>query len=171
MRTRLLAAALGGAALLAGATAAAANAGSVTAGTPTAAAVLSAGRPGTAAGSHLRRLRPLLRRVEHATVVTAGPRGTVVHAAIRGVVTAVSRTSLTVRAEDAFTLTFRMSTASTRVRVRPVPGSGSHPAGRANRPGSPADISRGDHVFAVGRAADKAGAVPTARLVVVGARH
>lgn len=171
MRTRLLAVALGGAALVVGGTAAAANAGSITAGTPTSGAVLTAGRPGAVAGAHLRKLRPLLRRAEHATVVTSGPHGAVVHAAIRGVVSAVSPTSLTVRAGDSFTATFTLSTATTRVRVRPTPASGSRPAGRGARSGSLADIHRGDHVFALGRAADKRGAVPVARLVVVGVRR
>jgi hypothetical protein len=51
------------------------------------------------------------------------------------------------------------------VRIRPRAGKG-HP-GRGKHPGSIADIARGDRVFVLGRAAEKGGTVPTARIVFV----
>jgi hypothetical protein len=62
-------------------------------------------------------LRIRLRRALHATWVTQGPNGTVTHQAIRGEVTAVSSSSITVRARDGFSLTYAV-TADTRVRAR-----------------------------------------------------
>jgi hypothetical protein len=67
-------------------------------------------------------LRVKLVRALHATWVTQGANGTVTHQAVRGEVTGVSSTSITVRAKDGFTLTYRV-TPDTKVRQR-VAGSG-----------------------------------------------
>ena len=69
-----------------------------------------------------RGIRARLLRALHATWVTTGQQGPVTHQAIRGDVTAVSATSITVRAKDGFTLTFAV-TADTKIRAR-VEGSG-----------------------------------------------
>ena len=62
-------------------------------------------------------LRARLFRALHATWVTQGQNGTVTHQAIRGEVTAVSSTSITIKAKDGFSLTYSVS-ADTRVRAR-----------------------------------------------------
>jgi hypothetical protein len=64
-----------------------------------------------------RALRVRLLRALHGTWVTQGQNGTVTHQAIRGEVTAVSATSITVRAKDGFSLTFGVS-KDTTVRSR-----------------------------------------------------
>jgi hypothetical protein len=89
----------------------------------------------------------------------------VVHDAIRGVVSTMSPSSLTVRAADGFSETFLLSSV-TRVRVRPggaAPGRGRH--------ASLSRISRGEQVFAIGKAVDRTGSLPTARLVIVGVKR
>lgn len=58
-----------------------------------------------------------LRHALHATWVTSGRSGTVTHQGIRGEVTAVSGSSITVKAKDGFSLTFTAS-ADTTVRAR-----------------------------------------------------
>lgn len=171
-RTGLIIAA-GAAALVGAGATAVATPGPVTAGRPVAGAALAANRsPSTvrpgAAGMRHRKLQRLLRRTEHARLVTSGPGGPFELDAVRGVVSAVSPTSLTVRAADTFRQTFVLSSSVTRVRVRPARTAGGHPGKGRGAAGSLSDIHRGDEVFAFGRAADKAGAVPTARIVVVG---
>ena len=66
-------------------------------------------------------LRARLLRALHATWVTAGAQGPVTHQAIRGDVTAVSATAITVKAEDGVSMTFAVS-ADTRVRARVAGG-------------------------------------------------
>ena len=100
-----------------------------------------------------RRLRARLLRALHATWVTQDTNGTVTHQAIRGEVTAVSSTSITVRAKDGFSLTYAV-TADTRVRAR-AGGAGSHSSIGAVKVGSKALVS------GVGAATN-----PTARIVV-----
>jgi hypothetical protein len=73
-------------------------------------------------GGDRRGLRARLLRALHATWVTNGKRGPVTHQAIRGDVTAVSATSITVKAKDGFSLSFTVTT-DTMVRER-VAGSG-----------------------------------------------
>jgi 2-C-methyl-D-erythritol 4-phosphate cytidylyltransferase len=163
-------AAVGAATLVTAGASAVASPASVTPGRAVAGTALSATRPASAANPAPRRhhhLRALLRHAEHAQVTTSGRRGTVVHDAIRGVVTAVTRRSVTVRAADSYAQTYALSPSGTHVRVRPA-RPGSKP--RSGR-GSLADIHRGGSVFVLGRAADRAGAVPTARLVVVGVKR
>jgi hypothetical protein len=62
-------------------------------------------------------LRAKLLRALHATWVTSGPNGPVTHRAIRGEVTAVSATSITVKAKDGVSLTYAV-TPDTTVRAR-----------------------------------------------------
>jgi len=62
-------------------------------------------------------LRARMLRALHGTWVTLGKTGPVTHQAIRGDVTAVSATSVTVKAKDGFSLTFAVA-GDTRVRVR-----------------------------------------------------
>jgi hypothetical protein len=62
-------------------------------------------------------LRAKLLRALHATWVTEGPSGPVTHQAVRGEVTAVSPTSITVKAKDGFSLTYAV-TKDTVVRER-----------------------------------------------------
>jgi hypothetical protein len=62
-------------------------------------------------------LRVRMMRALHGTWVTDSPTGPVTHQAIRGDVTAVSATSVTVKAKDGFSQTFAVS-GDTRVRVR-----------------------------------------------------
>ena len=64
-----------------------------------------------------KRLRAKLLHALHATWVTDGAKGPVTHQAIRGEVTAVSGTSITVKAKDGFSLTFSV-TKHTTVRQR-----------------------------------------------------
>ncbi|MGW5238312.1 hypothetical protein ACWEOW_05230 [Monashia sp. NPDC004114] len=68
-------------------------------------------------------LRARMLRALHATWVTEGANGTVTHQAVRGQVTGVSSTSISVKAKDGFTLTYAV-TPDTKVRVR-VAGRGS----------------------------------------------
>jgi hypothetical protein len=56
-------------------------------------------------------------RALHATWVTEGASGPVTHQAVRGDVTAVSKSAITVEAKDGFSETFAV-VAVTRVRVR-----------------------------------------------------
>jgi hypothetical protein len=172
-RTPLLVAA--GTAVLVGAGAVAvAVPGSVTTGRPTGGAAVAALRSATGSPSGTAAARPghwrhLLRLAQHAQVATSGPRGAFLYDAIRGVVSAVSPTSLTVRAADSFSQTFVLSSSTTRVRIRPA-----HAAGTSTgkgKPGSLSDIHAGDEVFAFGRSADRTGAVPTAQLVIVGVKR
>lgn len=73
---------------------------------------------GTEAGRSGRRgLRARMLRALHGTWVTEGKAGPVTHQAVRGEVTAVSGTTITVKARDGFSLTFSV-TGDTRVRAR-----------------------------------------------------
>ena len=62
-------------------------------------------------------LRSRLLRAVHATWVTDGKAGPVTHQAIRGEVTAVSATSVTVKAKDGVSMTFTVG-SDTKVRAR-----------------------------------------------------
>jgi hypothetical protein len=73
-------------------------------------------------GGDRRGLRARLLRALHATWVTNSQQGPVTHQAIRGDVTAVSATSITVKAKDGFSMSYTVTTDTT-VRER-VAGSG-----------------------------------------------
>ncbi|GAA2747250.1 hypothetical protein GCM10009868_35940 [Terrabacter aerolatus] len=76
---------------------------------------------GTAAGQGTKDdrkgLRARMLRALHGTWVTEGKSGPVTHQAIRGEVTAVTATSITVKAKDGFSLTYTVG-ADTKVRER-----------------------------------------------------
>ncbi|MEO7448362.1 MAG: hypothetical protein ABI336_08825 [Humibacillus sp.] len=78
----------------------------------------------SAKGDH-KGLRARLLRAVHATWVTDGKAGAVTHQAIRGDVTAVSSTSITVRAKDGVSMTFSVG-PDTKVRYRAAGPAGSN---------------------------------------------
>ncbi|MBE7189135.1 hypothetical protein [Jatrophihabitans endophyticus] len=103
-------------------------------------------------GKHNRRAHRLLRRVDHAQIVThSKKRGFVTHQLIRGTVTDVSATSLTVTSADHTTDTFTV-TKDTKVRAR---------TDGKPQVSSIAKVSKGDHVFVGGTGASS----PVARRV------
>ncbi|HJQ44008.1 MAG TPA: hypothetical protein VJ831_13045 [Jatrophihabitantaceae bacterium] len=126
-------------------TAAVATSGTVTSGDPLSAVTASANgataadRPGGPLRGH-----PLARRALHGTWVTrdgSDKQGFVTHSEIRGSVTAVSATSITVKAEDGFSATYVVN-GDTKVRER------------ADKKGTPSEISKiksGDSVAVVGK--------------------
>ena len=121
----------------------------------------SAGSGTTAARQdHRHALRALLRHVQHAEVTTKGKDGFVTHTAVRGAVTSVSPTSITVKAADGYTKTFTVN-GDTKVRER-TPGQGRGTAGAI------ADVKSGDEVAVVGKAPERSTAAPVARVVVDG---
>jgi hypothetical protein len=115
-----------------------------------------AGQQADQAGQQAKRDRKALRvrllRALHGTWVTQGQNGTVTHQAIRGEVTAVSATSITIKAKDGFSLSFGVS-KDTTVRARAA-GKGSASTIGAVKVGSKALVT--------GVGATN----PTARLVV-----
>lgn len=96
--------------------------------------------------------RARLLRALHATWVTEGKNGPVTHQAVRGEVTAVSATSVTVKARDGFSLTYAV-TGDTKVRAR------SNGKGSDSAIGS---VKVGDKALVLGVGATN----PTARVVV-----
>jgi hypothetical protein len=122
----------------AGGTAMALTASDTTSGHPdttTATATRPAARLGL--GHHQARLR---KRLTHAQIVTKGKHGSVTHDLIKGTVTAVSATSITVQAADRTSETFTVG-SDTKVRVR------SNGSGAAS---SIAHVAKGDQVFVAG---------------------
>jgi hypothetical protein len=96
--------------------------------------------PGAAAHPP-RHLRAPLRSAVHAQVVVRGKDGRfVTHDEIRGIVSAVSPTSISVRAADKTSETYVIN-SGTKVRVRTD--------GKA-RPGSPSSVHTGDRVIVLG---------------------
>ena len=104
-----------------------------------------------------------LRHAQHGSVVIRTAHGFVTRSGIRGTVTAVSPTAITVRAADGYSATYTLSSRTTVRRHTP----GQH------RPGTASSISAlgtRDTVLVIGTAPDTRGAVPTATLVVDGVR-
>lgn len=97
-------------------------------------------------------LRARLLRSLHATWVTESANGPVTHQAVRGQVTAVSATSITVKAKDGFSLTYAVG-KDTKVRQR------AHGNGAASTVGA---VKVGSKALVTGVGATKL----TARLVV-----
>lgn len=100
----------------------AANATATASASPTGAGPSSkpGAKPGgkaAAKGGHGRRLGLQLRKLEHAEWVANGKNGDVTHDAVSGLVTAVSPTSISVKASDGFTETFVVNSAS-KVHVK-----------------------------------------------------
>lgn len=112
--------------------------------------------PGAGAGSAVKPgrqgLRARMLRALHGTWVTEGKGGPVTHQAVRGDVTAVSATSITVKAKDGFSLTFSVA-ADTKVRARTAG------KGTASTIGA---VKVGSKALVVGLGATN----PTARVVV-----
>lgn len=108
-------------------------------------------------GGDRRGLRARLLRALHATWVTEGKQGPVTHQAIRGDVTAVSATSVTVKAKDGVSMTFAV-TADTTVRQR-IAGSGKGTKATASTIRA---VSVGTKALVTGVGASS----PTARVVV-----
>ena len=102
-------------------------------------------------------LRARLLRALHATWVTDSTQGPVTHHAIRGDVTAVSDTSITVRAKDGVSMTFAVG-ADTKVRAR-VAGTGKGVRGTDSTIGA---VTVGSTALVTGVGT----ATPTARAVV-----
>lgn len=112
---------------------------------------------------HRHQLHRLLRHVLHGAVTTKGADGYVTHSAVRGSVTAVSPTSITVKAADGFTETFALG-ADTRVRERTAGTSGA-------KSGTVSDVKSGDAVAVIGKAPEHSSADPLARVIVDGLRR
>ena len=143
-----------GAAVVGGTTAALAAAND--SGTPATSASASASAPAAAKGAHGGRLAGLLaRRFEHGEWVSKGESGTETHDAIRGTVSAVSPTSVSVKADDGYSLTFIVD-SNTKVLLREN-GKGSA------KKGAIGDVKDGDHVLVAGV---KSGSTVTANHVV-----
>jgi hypothetical protein len=151
-------------------------------------ALAVSGEPATTAGhaalsntakkhhsEHARRggLRKVLARVAHAEVITKGKDGFVEHDAIRGQVTAVSASSISVKAADGFSASFVID-KTTHVRKRdtdkakPKPG-GSGPKQKA-APARITDVKPGDQVVVLGKQAASASGAPIATVVIDGVR-
>jgi hypothetical protein len=110
---------------------------------------------------HNQRPAAALRRGIHGQLVTKGKDGFVVHSGIRGTVTSVTATSITVKAADGYSQTFTM-TKDTKVRERPASGNGKGTAGKA------ADLKSSDKVAVIGKKAEKSSARPSATVVIDG---
>lgn len=94
----------------------------------------------------------LLKRLQHAEIVTKNKTGFVTHELIRGTVTAVSATSITVQSADKTSETFTVN-GDTKVRMR---------SGGKGAPSSIDKVADGDQVFVAGVGAS----TPTAKHVV-----
>jgi len=94
----------------------------------------------------------LLKRLQHAEIVTKNAKGFVTHELIKGTVTDVSATSITVQAADKTSETFTVN-GDTKVRVR---------SGGKGSASSIDKVAKGDQVFVAGIGASS----PTAKHVV-----
>jgi hypothetical protein len=117
--------------------------------------------PGTGTTGRRRHVeRALVRHAVHGSIVTQGKNGYVRHIGIRGTITAVSPTALTVKAADGSTQTFVL-TKATKVRER-TPGQGK------GSPGTITELKTGDSVGVLGSGPESATAAPSATIVVDG---
>ena len=117
---------------------------------------------GKHAGKHNgQKLRAALRHSVHGSVVTKNKDGYVVHTSVRGTVTAVSATSVTVKAADGYTKTFVID-KTTKIREKATA------KGKKPTAGTVSDLKTGDQVGVLGKGADKAGAASTAMTVLDG---
>jgi preprotein translocase subunit YajC len=112
---------------------------------------------------HHQRPAKALRRGLHGALVTKSKDGYVVHSGIRGTVSSVSATAITVKAADGYSQTLSL-TKQTRVRERPASGKG-----RGTK-GTVSDVKSGDKVAVVGKKLEKASGDATAMFVVDGLR-
>ena len=107
---------------------------------------------GAQAGQHGHGKARLLKRLQHAEIVTKNKTGFVTHELIKGTVTSVSSTSITVQAADKTSETFTVN-GDTKVRVR---------SGGKGAPSSIGKVAKGDQVFVGGVGAS----TPTAKHVI-----
>jgi hypothetical protein len=121
----------------AGGTALALTGSDTTAGAPVTATAVAKNSTTAVAGRGQRRL---LKRMAHAQIVTHGKDGFVTHDLIKGTVTAVSASSITVQAADRTSLTFVLD-KDTKVRVR-TSGKGA--------PTTIGTVAKGDQVLVAG---------------------
>jgi hypothetical protein len=117
---------------------------------------------GTGRASGQSELHAILRHALHGQVTTGSQDGYVTHSGVRGMVTAVSPTSITVKAVDGYTETFTLG-PDTKARER-TPGQ------RGATSGSVSDVKRGDQVAVLGKAPEHSSAAPIARVVIDGLR-
>jgi hypothetical protein len=161
---RKIAAVVGTAAVIlgAGTAALAASGPDATGGTgSTSAPATSTPAPGNNTAGRRRHVeRALVRHAVHGSIVTQGKNGYVRHTGIRGTITAVSPTALTVKATDGTTQTFVLMKA-TKVRER-TPGQAK------GSPGTISQLKTGDDVGVLGRGPESATGVPSAAFVVDG---
>lgn len=125
----------------AGGTALAVTGSSTTSGTPS--ATTTSSTTPTAHARHGKGLRGFLRRLQHAQIVTKGKDGFVTHDLIKGTVTAVSPTSITVQSADKTSETYAI-TKDTKVRMRTA-GKGAD--------STISQVAKGDQVFVLGTGA------------------
>jgi len=104
------------------------------------------------AAGHVGGKARLLRRLSHAEIVTRNAQGFVTHELIKGTVTAVSSSSITVQAADKTSETFTVN-GDTKVRVR---------SGGKGAASSIDKVATGDQVFVAGVGAS----TPTAKHVI-----
>jgi hypothetical protein len=93
-----------------------------------------------APGAKVKGRAALLRRLQHAQIVTRGRNGFVTHDLIKGTVTSVSATSITVQSADKKSETYAV-TKDTMVRVR---------RNGQGVPSSIGSVAKGDQVFVAG---------------------
>lgn len=125
----------------------------------TAALVSSPSAAGHDTGKKKGAARDQLARALHATWVTKNKKGVVTHEAIRGEVTAVTATSVTVKAADGFSQTYTVG-AGTTVLVRNL--SATDQAGRRATASSMSAVKAGVRALVVGEGAS----TPSANRVV-----
>ncbi|MEP7332701.1 MAG: hypothetical protein ABI692_11470 [Terracoccus sp.] len=94
--------------------------------------------------------RDRLARALHATWVTKNKKGVVTHEAIRGAVTALTATSITVKAADGFSQTYAVG-AGTKVLVRNL--SATDQGGRRGTASSMSAVKAGARVLVIGQGA------------------
>jgi preprotein translocase subunit YajC len=112
---------------------------------------------------HHQRPAKTLRHGLHGELVTKSKDGYVVHSGIRGTVTSVSATAITVKAADGYSQTLSLS-KQTKVRERPASGKGK------GTKGTVADLKSGDKVAVIGKKLEKASGAAAAKFVVDGLR-
>jgi len=111
-----------------------------------------------------------LRHAQHGELVTRGKDSTFVeHDAIVGQVTAVSPTSISVKAADGFSETFTID-KTTKVRKRPTTAATSGAAKAKGVAAKISDVKSGDTVAVVGKRPSTATGNPVATVVIDGVK-
>ena len=157
MLKKVLVTAALGAAIVGGGTAALASSGSLNSAAPTSSSTSSASTTPSAATKsghakgHKNKNRADLRRALHATWVTKDGKTNafVTHDAIHGTVTAVSATSISVKAADGVSETYRV-TSATKVQMRPATSAKSSGAKAKGTASSIGKVATGSKVLVLG---------------------